>query len=81
MRKVIAAILDFFTIFFIGGYAIGKLTGGTTESGFKLEGMPALLAIALIILYFVVGSKTGGTIWQRVLGVKKKTEAVKDSSL
>jgi hypothetical protein len=81
MRKVFAAILDFFTVFLVGGYAIGKMTGGTTEGGFKLEGMPALLLLALIIVYFIVGSKTGGTIWQRILGVKKNTEAVKDSSL
>lgn len=81
MRKVFAAILDFFTVFLIGGYAIGKMTGGTTEAGFKLEGMPALALFALIIVYFVVGAKTGGTIWQRILGVRKKEDAVKDSSL
>lgn len=81
MKKVFAAILDFFTIFIIGGVVIANMTGGTTEGGFKLEGMPALLLFALIIAYFVVGSKTGGTIWQRVFGVKKKPEAVKDSTL
>ncbi len=67
-RKVLAAILDFVTVFFGGGYAIGYLTGSVTAEGFKLEGMPALTLFALIIVYFVAGSKyLGGTIWQRIL--------------
>ncbi len=67
-RKVVAAILDFLTVFFGGGYAIGAATGSLTSEGFKLEGMPALLLFALVIVYFVAGSKyLGGTIWQRVL--------------
>jgi len=67
-RKVFAAILDFLTVFFIGGFIIGSLTGGTTESGFNLNGIPALILFALIIIYFVVGYKyAGGTLWQRIL--------------
>ena len=67
-RKVLAAILDFVTVFFGGGYAIGHLTGSVTSEGFKLEGMPALILFALLIIYFVAGSKyLGGTIWQRIL--------------
>jgi hypothetical protein len=67
-RKVLAAILDFFTVFFVGGYIIGSLTGNTTDSGFKLDGTPALILFALIIIYFVVGYKyAGGTLWQRIL--------------
>lgn len=67
-RKVLAAILDFFTVFFVLGYTIGQLTGNVTDDGFKLEGMPALVLFALIIVYFVAGTKyLGGTIWQRIL--------------
>jgi DMSO reductase anchor subunit len=67
-RKVLAGILDFLTIFFVGGYVIGELTGNVTDEGFKLQGLPALLLFALIVAYFVVGRKyLGGTIWQRVL--------------
>ena len=67
-RKVLAAILDFFTIFFVLGYTIAKLTGNVTNDGFKLEGMPAFVMFALIIIYFVAGTKyLGGTIWQRIL--------------
>ena len=67
-RKVLAGILDFFTVFFVLGYTIAQLTGGVTDEGFKLQGMPALVLFALIAIYFVAGSKyLGGTIWQRVL--------------
>jgi hypothetical protein len=67
-RKVVAAILDFLTVFFVVGYIIGRLTGNTTEGGFNLSGWPALILFAVIIVYFVVGYKyAGGTIWQRIL--------------
>lgn len=67
-RKVLAAILDFFTIFFVGGYIVAYLTGGLTDGGFSLQGASAFILFALIIAYFVVFSKyLGGTLWQRVL--------------
>lgn len=67
-RKVLAALLDFLTVFFAGGYAIAQMTGNVTTDGFKLEGMPALALFTLIAVYFVAGSKyLGGTIWQRIL--------------
>lgn len=67
-RRIAATILDFVTVFFGGGYAIGALTGSLASDGFKLEGMPALVLLALTVVYFVAGNKyLGGTIWQRVL--------------
>jgi DMSO reductase anchor subunit len=67
-RKVVAAILDFFTVFLVGGWIIARLTGNTTEGGFELNGMPALILFALIAAYFWFGSRNlGGTIWQRIL--------------
>lgn len=70
-RKMVAAILDFVSILFAGGYAIGYLTGNLTEEGFNLQGGPALLLFAVIALYFVVFSRfLGGTPWQRVLRVR-----------
>lgn len=70
-RKVLAAIFDFFTIFFLGGYAIAKLTGDTTSEGFNLQGWPALALLVLVIAYFWIGRKyLGGTIWQRILGAR-----------
>ena len=70
IRIVIVAILDFFTVFFIAGYLIAKFTGDTTESGFQLNGAPALSAIGLIVVYFIAGKYLGGTLWQRILRTK-----------
>jgi hypothetical protein len=43
----------------------------TTSGGFELQGGPALLLAALIVAYYVIFTKfLGGTIWQRVLGVR-----------
>ena len=67
-RKILAAILDFLTVFIVGGYVIAKLTGSTTEGGFQLNGTPALILFAIVIAYFWLGSRyAGGTIWQRIL--------------
>lgn len=68
-RVVLAAILDFFTVFLIGGYLIGKLTGNLTSGGFNLEGGPALILFAVIFVYFVIRQRfLGGLVWQRILG-------------
>ena len=70
-RKVVAAILDFFMIFAIGGYVIGRQTGNLSDDGFKLEGLPALILFAVIAAYFVIFTKfLGGTLWQRLLSVR-----------
>jgi len=71
-RIVLAAILDFLTSFFICGYAVATVFGGRTEGGFHLTGGPALLAIALVVAYFVIFNRfLGGTIWKRILGAKR----------
>jgi hypothetical protein len=70
-RKVLAAVLDFIFVFFIAGYVVGYLTGNLTDDGFQLKGAPALIVFAMIAVYFVVFTKLlGGTIWQRLLGIK-----------
>jgi hypothetical protein len=67
-RKAVAAILDFLTIFLVGGFVVGYLAGGLTGNGFDLNGGPALILFAGIVAYFIVGRKfAGGTIWQRIL--------------
>jgi DMSO reductase anchor subunit len=67
-KKVLAAILDFLTIFLVGGFVIAWLTSGQTDGGFNLEGVPAVILFVLVIAYFVIGHRyAGGTIWQRIL--------------
>ena len=70
-RKVVAAILDFIFVLFVGGYAIGYLTGNLSDEGFNLQGGPAFILFAIIILYFVLFTRyLGGTLFQRLLGAR-----------
>jgi hypothetical protein len=67
-KIVLAAVLDFFTVFFVVGYLIGRFSGMTTSGGFELTGLPALLLFVIIVAYFVIGTRyAGGTLWQRIL--------------
>jgi len=70
-RKVVAAILDFIFVLFVVGYGIGYMTGNLTDEGFNLQGAPAFIAFASIVLYFIVFTRyLGGTLFQRLLGVR-----------
>lgn len=66
-RRGLAGILDVLTAFIGFGSLIAHTTGDLTSTGFHLEGLPAAVLLALVILYFVVGSRLGGPIWRRVL--------------
>ncbi len=66
-RRILAFVLDLITSFAGFGYLVARFTGGLTESGFQLDGAPALLLFGLVIGYFVVTRYIGGTIWQRIL--------------
>ncbi len=69
-RVVIAFVLDLITAFFVFGYLIGWLTGGVTEQGFSLEGLPALALFAVIIAYFIVGNRFfKGTLWKHIFRI------------
>ena len=71
-RIVLAAILDFFTAFFVIGFVVAALSGGLTDGGFKLSGLPALIMLALIVLYFWGFPKVfGARIWQGILKAKR----------
>lgn len=71
-KRVFAAILDFFTVFFGGGWLIGKAAGETTPDGFVLTGAPAFALFAVIVIYFIAGRRfLGGTLWDRILGIAR----------
>lgn len=68
-RKVVAAILDF--IFVLAGYIVARFTGNTTDQGFELNGAPAFIVLAVVVLYFIVFRRfLGGTLFQRLLGAR-----------
>lgn len=70
-RIVLAAILDFITIFAVAGWIIARLTGNTTPDGFSLNGWPAALLFGVVIAYFVLARRVGGTLWQRILSARR----------
>jgi hypothetical protein len=75
-KRGLAATLDFFTVFFGGGYVVGRLTGMTTENGFNLTGWPAFALFALIFVYFWIGRRyAGGTLWDRILRIGRPQPA------
>jgi len=70
-RVVIAFILDLLVSFFVIGYAIALLAGETTETGFSLTGLPAVIAIALWITYMAAMPRHGGRLFQKLLGAHR----------
>ena len=67
--KVLAAVLDFITIFMAAGLVISKFTGQSTDGSFKLKGTPALVLFAVVIAYFWLLPKVAGsTLWAWILG-------------
>lgn len=71
-RRVLAAMLDFCTVFFGGGFVIAAMTGGLTPGGFQLNGWPAGALLVLIAAYFIVLRRwAGGTLWDRALGIRR----------
>jgi hypothetical protein len=80
-KRNLAGVLDFLLAFLGFGYLLFKLGLGRPASppmiGFHLGPGPALLVLALVIAYFVVLGRTGGTIFQRLFGMKRaKPDAV-----
>ena len=71
-KRVVASILDFIMAFAVAGYLIGAATGGLQPGGFNLDGWPAVLLFAIIIVYFYVGRRmAGGTLWDRFFGISR----------
>ena len=73
-KVVTAAFLDFLFVFLVGGYVIASLTGNITNAGFQLNGAPALLLIALVVLYFWGMKRMGGTLFKRLFGLVGKLD-------
>ena len=71
-KRVAAVILDLFTIFTGVGYLIAWYTGEITPEGFNITGGPALVLAAVIAAYFFLGRRyAGGTLWDRIFGIRR----------
>ena len=83
-KRNAAGILDFVLASVVFGFALGKLfpaapheppkiPGATTTEFFSLSGPATILLLVLIIAYFVVLGRTGGTVFQRLFRMKRAT--------
>jgi hypothetical protein len=85
-KRITAGILDFFLAFAACVYLSSKsiadvahepffgeptLSLGLNGQNINIRGAPAFLAIALIVSYFAILSRTGGTVFQRLFGMKR----------
>ena len=70
-KRVVAPILDFIMVFFVGGYLIGCRDRQPQSRAASIStGWPALLLFALVVAYFYVGRRVaGGTLWDRFFGI------------
>ncbi len=83
-KRNVAGILDFLLAAVVFGYLMSMLPGnhptaplvigapGTkTVQLFGIAGWPAVGMIVLVIVYFVVLGRTGGTVFQQLFGMKR----------
>ena len=69
-RRAVAIIIDSILLGILG-YAVAAMTGSTTESGFNLQGAPALFFFLLFLAYYVVMEKLkGATLGKLAMGLK-----------
>lgn len=68
--RAVAAIIDT-ALLFIAGYLIALATGGATEQGFLLQGVPFFVWLAIALAYYIVmEARSGATLGKRVMRLK-----------
>ena len=87
-KRNLAGILDFILAFIVCVYLSAKIFGncsatavcgeyklyfGLNGTNFEVGGVSALFAVAFMIAYFVMLGRTGGTVFQRLFGMKRVT--------
>jgi len=79
-KRVVAAIIDQLLAFFVIGFIVGLLTGGTTSDGFELTGAPAFISFILMLGYFVamegMKGQTLGKMFLKLKVVKEDGSAI-----
>jgi len=72
--RFVAVLIDSI-VFFILGYLIAALTGGTTAGGFVLEGAPFFFFTLICFLYYILlEAFMGGTLGKLLIGIRVRME-------
>jgi len=68
--RFVAVLIDSILLGILG-YLIAAVTGGTTASGFELQGAPAFFLFLLGFLYYwLLETYLGGTLGKLILGMR-----------
>jgi hypothetical protein len=71
-KRNLVGILDFLLAFVGFGFLLATLGFGTRlQGGFNFGPGPSLLLLLMIVAYFAVLGRTGGTVFQRLFGMKR----------
>jgi hypothetical protein len=82
-KRNLAGLLDFLLAAIVFGVLLSKLfpdptrppvtlpNGATADELFGLGTWPTLLLVVLIVAYFVVLGRTGGTVFQRIFRMRR----------
>jgi RDD family protein len=86
-KRNAAGVLDFLLASLVFGFLVSKAFGnqpamalvitptGTHTELFSLGTWHTLLTIILVVAYFVILGRTGGTVFQRLFGMKRAKQA------
>ena len=82
-KRNLAGILDFVLAFFGFGYLLAGAGLGTTlpHGGINFRFGPFALLVLLTVAYFVVLGRTGGTVFQRLFGMKRGKASNEDDAI
>ena len=82
-KRNLAGILDFLLAFLGFGYLLASAGLGRTlaNGGLTFGPGPFALLVLLIVAYFVVLGRTGGTVFQRLFGMKRGKASNEDDAI
>lgn len=68
--RAVATIIDMIVLGVVA-WVVALFTGGTTATGFELQGAPALLMFLIALAYYVaMEARLGWTLGKRAIGIK-----------
>ncbi len=74
-KRIAASVIDWILLFFVGGFAMSLIFGGSTSNGFSLTGMGFWVWCLMVLAYFTLLEGTRGqTLGKMLLKLKVTKE-------